>query len=76
ITTSNRTADQYITANARLYGNGDRASVYTGGLKYDAINIYLAAQYSQTFNATRFGTSNGSNPSSSFGFANKAQNFE
>lgn len=76
ITTSKRTADQNNTANARLYGNGDRATVYTGGLKYDANNIYLAAQYSQTYNATRFGTSNGSNPSTSYGFANKAQNFE
>lgn len=76
ITTSKRTADQNNTANARLYGNGDRATVYTGGLKYDANNIYLAAQYSQTYNATRFGTSNGNNPSTSYGFANKAQNFE
>ncbi|MBE8397965.1 porin, partial [Leptospira borgpetersenii serovar Hardjo-bovis] len=39
ITTSKRTADQNNTANARLYGNGDRATVYTGGLKYDANNI-------------------------------------
>lgn len=29
ITTSKRTADQNNTANARLYGNGDRATVYT-----------------------------------------------
>ncbi len=76
ITTSKRTADQNNTADARLYGNGDRATVYTGGLKYDANNIYLAAQYSQTYNATRFGTSNGNNKSTSYGFANKAQNFE
>lgn len=71
ITTSKRTADQNNTADARLYGNGDRATVYTGGLKYDANNIYLAAQYSQTYNATRFGTSNGNNKSDSYGFANK-----
>jgi outer membrane pore protein C len=58
------------------FGKGDHAEVYTGGLKYDANNIYLAAQYSQTYNATRFGTSNGSNPTTAYGFANKAQNFE
>ncbi|HAI6883580.1 TPA: porin OmpC, partial [Escherichia coli] len=45
----------------------DRAETYTGGLKYDANNIYLAAQYTQTYNATRVG---------SLGWANKAQNFE
>jgi predicted porin len=49
------------------YGNGDRAETYTGGLKYDANNIYLAAQYTQTYNATRAGD---------LGWANKAQNFE
>ncbi|MDI8799785.1 hypothetical protein MJM59_28280, partial [Salmonella enterica subsp. enterica serovar Montevideo] len=30
ITTSKRTADQNNTTDARLYGNGDRATVYTG----------------------------------------------
>lgn len=48
-------------------GCGDNAETYTGGLKYDANNIYLASQYTQTYNATRAG---------SLGFANKAQNFE
>ncbi|END0925240.1 porin OmpC [Klebsiella pneumoniae] len=48
-------------------GRGDNAETYTGGLKYDANNIYLATQYTQTYNATRAG---------SLGFANKAQNFE
>ena len=75
MSSSKRTADQN-SINANLYGDGDRAEVYSGGLKYDANNIYLAAQYSQTYNATRFGTSNGRTPSSAFGFANKAQNFE
>ena len=57
-----------ITQNTAAYiGNGDRAETYTGGLKYDANNIYLAAQYTQTYNATRVG---------SLGWANKAQNFE
>ena len=68
---SKRTADQNA---AGVYGDGDRAEVYSGGLKYDANNLYLAAQYSQTYNATRFG--NSQNGSDIYGFANKAQNFE
>ena len=64
ISSSKRTDDQ----NSPLYiGNGDRAETYTGGLKYDANNIYLAAQYTQTYNATLAGD---------LGWANKAQNFE
>ncbi|KJX16952.1 porin OmpC [Enterobacter hormaechei] len=64
VTSSKRTADQNA---AGYYGEGDRAETYTGGLKYDANNIYLAAQYTQTYNATRAGD---------LGWANKAQNFE
>ncbi|WP_049022335.1 porin OmpC, partial [Enterobacter ludwigii] len=74
MSSSKRTADQNDTANLALKGEGDRAEVYSGGLKYDANNIYLAAQYSQTYNATRFGNSQSS--SDIYGFANKAQNFE
>ena len=55
-------------------GRGDNAETYTGGLKYDANNVYLATQYTQTYNATRF-SGNGESDSIS-GFANKAQNFE
>ena len=64
ISSSKRTDAQNTAA---YIGNGDRAEPYTGGLKYDANNIYLAAQYTQTYNATRVG---------SLGWANKAQNFE
>ncbi|CAM7851333.1 Outer membrane porin F [Lelliottia nimipressuralis] len=71
MSSSKRTADQNA---AGVYGEGDHAEVYSGGLKYDANNIYLAAQYSQTYNATRFGDSQSS--SDIYGFANKAQNFE
>jgi outer membrane pore protein C len=71
VRSSKRTYDQNNTA---ALGNGDHAEVYSGGLKYDANNIYLAAQYSQTYNATRFGDSQSS--SDIYGFANKAQNFE
>ena len=63
VSSSKRTSSQ----NDLTYGNGDRAETYTGGLKYDANNIYLAAQYTQTYNATRVGN---------LGWANKAQNFE
>ena len=48
-------------------GKGKKAEQWATGLKYDANNIYLAAQYTQTYNATRVG---------SLGWANKAQNFE
>ncbi|OAT34118.1 outer membrane protein C [Buttiauxella brennerae ATCC 51605] len=63
ISSSKRTTDQ----NNMAVGEGDRAETYTGGLKYDANNVYLATQYTQTYNATRAGD---------LGFANKAQNFE
>ena len=64
VSSSKRTDEQ----NRAIYlGNGDRAETYTGGLKYDANNLYLAAQYTQTYNATRVGGE---------GWANKAQNFE
>ncbi|MEN0584012.1 MULTISPECIES: porin OmpC [Kosakonia] len=76
MSSSKRTADQNALGNDALYGQGDHAEVYSGGLKYDANNIYLAAQYSQTYNATRFGDSNGNPRSAAYGFANKAQNFE
>ena len=72
VSSSKRTDAQngtYVVDNVthNYIGTGDRAETYTGGLKYDANNIYLAAQYTQTYNATRVG---------SLGWANKAQNFE
>lgn len=66
VASSKRTDDQ----NNLAFGEGDKATTYTGGLKYDANNIYLAAQYTQTYNATRFGDATFG------GYANKAQNFE
>ncbi|WP_165459940.1 porin OmpC [Atlantibacter sp.] len=71
MSSSKRTDDQNTLPG--IYGNGDRAETYTGGLKYDANNVYLAAQYTQTYNATRFG---GTSSSNAFGFADKAQNVE
>ena len=66
---ADRTSDQNSDA---LYGRGDRADAYTGGLKYDANNIYLAAMYTKTYNATRFGGGG----STIEGFANEADNWE
>ncbi|KFD24835.1 porin OmpC [Yokenella regensburgei] len=67
IASSKRTDEQ----NQLAFGNGDKATTYTGGLKYDANNVYVATQYTQSYNATRFGSNDGDH-----GFANKAQNFE
>jgi outer membrane pore protein C len=71
---SDRTNDQNGGPNgtSSILGRGDKAEGYSGGLKYDANNVYLAAMYTQSYNATRFGNSN----SSLYGYANKAQNFE
>lgn len=57
-----------------VLGNGDKASAYTGGLKYDANNIYLAAMYTRSYNATSFGDA--SDSSSAYGYADKADNWE
>ena len=85
ISSSKRTTDQNNSSfaikddtgatvgNSDIYGSGDRAETYSGGLKYDANNIYLATQYTQTYNATRFG---GSPNAGVYGYADKAQNFE
>ncbi|WP_333497783.1 porin OmpC [Kluyvera sp. CHPC 1.2972] len=73
ISSSKRTTDQ----NNLVYGHGDKATTYSGGVKYDANNIYLAAQYTQTYNATRFsGSKSDTNPNPISGYADKAQNFE
>ena len=61
----------YQNSNAIL-GNGDKAEAYTGGLKYDANNIYLAAMYTRSYNATRFGDDD----QAAYGFADKADNWE
>lgn len=55
-----------------ILGRGNKAEAYTGGLKYDANNIYLAAMYTRSINATRFGSSD----STAFGYADSADNWE
>jgi len=71
---SDRTNQQnnYSTGGNHILGQGDKAQAYTGGLKYDANNIYLAAMYTRSYNATRFGSSD----STAYGYADKADNWE
>ncbi|WNN43082.1 MULTISPECIES: porin OmpC [Winslowiella] len=66
---SDRTTEQN---SARVLGNGDKATAYTGGLKYDQNNIYLAAMFTKSYNATRFGSVD----STAYGYADKAENWE
>ncbi|SFN31489.1 outer membrane pore protein C [Izhakiella capsodis] len=55
-----------------VLGHGSKAEAYTGGLKYDANNIYLAAQYTRSNKATRFGDTD----NTVYGYANTADNWE
>lgn len=64
-----RTPDQQDT---KILGHGDKAEVYAVGAKYDANNIYLAAHYKRTNNATVISSDKGDG----FGYANKADIFE
>jgi outer membrane pore protein F len=65
-------ADRTNAQENSAYANGGKkAEQWATGLKYDANNIYLAANYGETRNATRF--TNGINNVS--GFANKTQDF-
>ena len=70
---SDRTNDQN---RSEYYGHGDKADIYTGGLKYDANNVYLAAMYTQAYNANRFGDFSSNKADAVYGFANKSQNIE
>lgn len=69
---SDRTDEQNGLNNPTILGSGDKATAYTGGVKYDANNIYLAAMYTRSYNATRFGSSG----SGAYGYADKADNWE
>ena len=65
---SDRTNDQ---VNYSIAG-GDKAEVWTTGLKYDENGLYLATMYSETRNMTGFGDIN----EHEYLIANKTQNFE
>ncbi len=69
--TNNQNGNNPRTAN--ILGRGDKAEAYSGALKYDANNVYLAAMYSRSYNATRFGASDSGTV---YGYANKADNWE
>ncbi|ECW0329183.1 porin OmpC [Salmonella enterica subsp. enterica] len=77
---SRRTKDQ---RNNEYNSDGKRAEVWTGGLKYDANNIYLAATYAQTRNMqwadidkdSRIGTDLALNKDAG-AFLNKTENYE
>ncbi|BEN69564.1 hypothetical protein SMKC073_27380 [Serratia marcescens] len=70
---SRRTSEQNgAGAYRNIMGRGDKAEGYSGGLKYDANDVYLAVMFTQSYNAARFGSSD----SSVYGYANKAQSFE
>ncbi|WP_336817841.1 porin OmpF [Cedecea sp. MMO-103] len=63
-------ANRLATQNNLKYGNGNgKAEQWATGLKYDANNIYLAALYGETHNATRLKI-NGTK-----GYLNKTQDF-
>lgn len=69
-------ADRTIEQNSRtsgIMGNGKRAEAYSGAIKYDAHNIYLGAMYTQSYNASRFGSIS---DDSAYGYANKSQIME
>jgi len=65
-------SDRTTGQNALAYGRGDKAQATSGGLKYDANNVYLAAMYTHTENLTRIGSADNDVD----GFASKANNFE
>ncbi len=80
-TSSNRTTEQKWR-----YGDndgGNKAEAWTAGLKYDANQVYLAANYTQTHNMTWFNITKDSligkdnNASQDYGdFAHKTDNWE
>lgn len=68
---SDRTNDQNGHGGyADIMGRGDKAEAYTGGIKYENSGFYFAANYTQSYNAIRFGQSRNA---SLYGYANEAQ---
>ncbi|EOW6734045.1 porin OmpF [Cronobacter dublinensis] len=70
---ADRTNDQEALT---TYGtNGEKAEQWATGIKYDANNIYLAALYGETRNATRLKTTLPGTTSAVTGYLNKTQDF-
>ncbi|WP_413723211.1 porin OmpF [Sodalis sp. RH24] len=67
-------SDRTDSQNLATVGQGDRAEQWATSLKYDANNLYLAATYGETRNATYI---DGTTPAGVdvVGFANKTQDF-
>ncbi|ALR78937.1 porin [[Enterobacter] lignolyticus] len=57
---------------AGIMGNGKKAEGYTGAIKYNANNLYLAAMYTQAYNAIKFGSTS----STAYGYANESESVE
>lgn len=72
MTSSDRT-DEQNSRTSGIMGRGNRAEAYSASLKYDASNVYVAAMYTQAFNASRFGSSTGTQ---AWGYANQSDIFE
>lgn len=72
MSSSDRT-DEQNSQTSGIMGSGDRAQAYSGAIKYDANNVYLAAMYTQSYNASRFGSVSGDE---AYGYANKSQIME
>ncbi|MDO6406356.1 porin OmpF [Pantoea phytobeneficialis] len=64
--------DRTNAQNSATYGRGDKAQQWATALKYDANNVYLAAMYSETRNATYISNE----ITGADGFANKTQVME
>ncbi|WP_223240188.1 porin OmpC [Citrobacter gillenii] len=72
MSSANRTIEQNSRTSG-IMGNGNRAEAYSGAVKYDANGVYLAAMYTQSYNASRFGSIS---DDSAYGYANKSQIIE
>ncbi|STB73282.1 porin [Citrobacter koseri] len=70
---SDRTIAQRNAGSDAQFASGKRAEAWSSGLKFDADNVYVAANYTETLNMTPFGTTNSAVGG---GIANKTRNAE
>ncbi|GAB2936769.1 porin OmpC [Hafnia psychrotolerans] len=70
-------SDRTVGQSNSAYGKGDKADAWTGGMKYDANGVYLAAMYAETRNMVAITVPTGiSGAPAGSGFANKTQTVE
>ncbi|KNC88438.1 porin OmpC [Trabulsiella odontotermitis] len=67
---SNRTDEQ--NGAPGIMGDGSNAEGYTAAIKYDNSKLYLAAMYTQAYNAAKFGSPS----ATAYGFANTSEAVE